>query len=158
MNFLLNISLSSSLSFLFLSSLNSLSLLHSEVILRSSSSISKTDELADDLFEEFFCWLSNKWSHCSDLIQKAKKYFCKKKYELDQLHRFSVIQLNQLNIDMKIYEMIQESLNDSEWRKHARDFIRLQTAKDSIASSTAGSPTARSLTVRSSTVKSDDEL
>jgi len=67
----------------------------------------------------------------------VKKYFCKKEYELDQLHRLSVIQLNQLNIDMKIYEMIQDDLNDSEWKKHAKNFIKQRVAAAEISTTSS---------------------
>ena len=152
------------------SSLNSSS--NSDVNIRSSSSISKTGELADELLEEFFLWLSSKWSCCVRLIQQARECFVRKEYELDELCRLTAIQLDQLNIDMRIYEIILENLNNSKWRKHARDFIKLQTAEDStvsstvknstvrnsmIRNSTVESSTVRSSTARSSTVKNDDD-
>jgi len=48
------------------------------------------------------------------LIQQAREYFVREEYELDELCRLTIIQLDQLNIDMRIYEMIQDDLNDSE--------------------------------------------
>ena len=101
------------------------------MILRSSSSISKTDELADDLFEEFFCWLSDQQSCCAAHIQKARDYLCNEEFELNELHKLSAIEFEQLNIEKKTCEMIQDDLRDSEWKKHARDFIRLQAAESS---------------------------
>ena len=58
-----------------------------------------------------------------------------------------------MNINMRIYEIIQENLNNSEWRKHARDFIKLQTAENSTVRNSA----VKNLTAESSIVENDDD-
>ena len=108
-----------------------------ETDLRPSSSIFKTDELADELLEEFFLWLSSKQPHHVRLIQQAREYFVREEYELDELCKLTAIQLDWLNIDMKIYEMIQDDLNDSEWKKHAKNFIKQRVAAAEISTTSS---------------------
>jgi hypothetical protein len=94
------------------------------VDLRPSSPIPKADELEDELFDEFFLWLSVKKPRRADHIRDAKDYFQREGYDLDQLRRLSSIQLERLDIGMGTYGIIQDALSGSEWKKYAKSFVK----------------------------------